>query len=225
MKILLVEDDKRTAGFISKGLKQEGFSIAHAANGMDGYLLAVTEKFDAAIIDIMLPEIDGLTLIDKLRDKRILMPILVLSAKKTIDDKVKGLKAGGDDYMTKPFAFSELIARLNALIRRATRIAEPTQFILGDLSLDIDKREIKCGEEKIELQPLEFDLLKYLLRNSNRVLSKTMIMEHVWGYNFDPETNVVEARVCKLRDKIKKVSNTEFIHTIRGVGYVAKIKE
>ena len=225
MKILLVEDDKRIAGFISKGMKQEGISIAHAANGMDGYLLASTEKFDAAIIDIMLPEIDGLTLIDKLREKRIAMPILVLSAKKTVDDKIKGLKAGGDDYMTKPFAFSELVARVNALVRRATRVMEPTRLVLGDLFLDIDKREVKCGEKKIDLQPLEFDLLKYLLKNSGRVLSKTMIMEHVWGYNFDPETNVVEARICKLRDKIKKISNTEFIHTIRGIGYVAKIEE
>jgi len=163
MKILLVEDDKRIAGFISKGMKQEGISIAHAANGMDGYLLASTEKFDAAIIDIMLPEIDGLTLIDKLREKRIAMPILVLSAKKTVDDKIKGLKAGGDDYMTKPFAFSELVARVNALVRRATRVIEPTQLVLGDLSLDIDKREVKCVEKKIDLQPLEFDLLKYML--------------------------------------------------------------
>lgn len=225
MKILLVEDDKRIAGFISKGLKQEGFSVAHMADGIDGLLLASTEKFDAAIIDIMLPGIDGLALIDKLREKKITIPILVLSAKKTVDDKVKGLKAGGDDYMTKPFAFSELVARVNALIRRASRIPEPTQLTLGDLSVDIDKREIKCNENIIELQPLEFDLLKYLLRNAGRVLSKTMIMEHVWGYNFDPQTNVVEARICNLRDKIKKISNIEFIHTIRGIGYVAKIKE
>ena len=169
--------------------------------------------------------IDGLTLIDKLRDKKIIIPILVLSAKKTVDDKIKGLKAGGDDYMTKPFAFSELVARLNALIRRATRIPERTRLMLGDLSLDIDKREVKCGEKKIDLQPLEFDLLKYLLRNVGRVLSKTMIMEHVWGYNFDPQTNVVEVRICNLRDKIKKISKTEYLHTIRGIGYVAKIKE
>jgi len=225
MKILLVEDDNKIAGFISKGLKQEGFAVAHAANGIDGFLLASTDRFDAAIIDIMLPEMDGLTLIDKLRERKLFLPILVLSAKKTVDDKIKGLKAGGDDYLTKPFAFSELLARLYALIRRSTRTVEPTQLSLGDLVLDTDRREVKCGENKIDLQPLEFDLLKYLIRNKNRVLSKTMIMEHVWGYNFDPETNVVEARVCKLRDKIKKISNIEFIHTIRGVGYVAKIKE
>ncbi len=171
MKILLVEDDKCIAGFISKGLKQEGFSIAHALNGMDGYLLASTEKFDVAIVDIMLPEIDGLTLIDKLRGRKITMPILVLSAKKTVDDKIKGLKAGGDDYMTKPFAFSELVARLKALIRRAVRIMEPIQLVIGNLSLDTDKREVKCEEKKIELQPLEFDLLKYLLKNSGKSIA------------------------------------------------------
>jgi len=225
MKILLVEDDKQTAGFISKGLKQERLAVTHVIDGEEALAATTIEKFDLAVIDIMLPGIDGLTLIDKLRDRKISLPILVLSAKKTVDDKIKGLKAGGDDYMVKPFAFSELLARIHALVRRAKRNVEPTVFTLADLTIDIDKREVTCKEKEIILQPLEFDLLKYLVKNAGRVISKTMIMEHVWGYNFDTQTNLIEARICNLREKLKSVSDDHYIHTVRGIGYVAKIKK
>jgi len=224
MKILLVEDDKRTANFISKGLKQERLAVTHVADGEEALVATTIEKFDVAVIDIMLPGIDGLALIDKLRDRKVYTPILVLSAKKTVDDKINGLKAGGDDYMVKPFAFSELLARIHALFRRANRTVEPTIFSLGELRIDIDKREAICNEKELNLQPLEFDLLKYLLKNSGRVVSKTMIMEYVWGYNFDTETNLIEARICNLREKLKTASEENFIHTVRGIGYVAKIK-
>jgi DNA-binding response OmpR family regulator len=170
----------------------------------------------------MLPGLDGLSLIEEIRKKKIRTPIIILSAKGSVEDRVKGLQTGGDDYLTKPFAFSELLARVQALIRRTSGASDPTSLTTGDLSMNLLTREVKRKEKQIELQPMEFSLLEYLMRNEGRVVSKTMIMEHVWDYNFDPQTNVVEARICRLRDKIDRDYDKKLIHTIRGVGYVFK---
>lgn len=220
MRILVVEDDKQTIQFIAKGLRQEGFAVDLASNGEDGLHLGLTEPYDAAVIDIMLPKMDGLTLIDELRSKKVHTPVIVLSAKSSVDDRIKGLQAGGDDYLVKPFAFSELVARLHALIRRASREDGPTVLSVGDLEMDLVRRKVFRSGTAVDLQPKEFALLEYLLRNSGRVISKTMIMEHVWDYNFDPRTTVVEARVCRLRDKVDRPFARDLIHTVRGVGYV-----
>jgi two-component system OmpR family response regulator len=222
MRLLLVEDDKKIASFIIKGFKAEGFAVDHAADGEKGLHLALTEPYDAAIVDIMLPKLDGLTLIQQLRGAKIKTPVIVLSARGSVDDRVKGLQTGGDDYLTKPFAFSELLARVRALIRRSSNVAEPTRLTAGEISMNLITREVVRAGQKIDLQPLEFSLLEYLLRNAGRVVSKTMIMEHVWDYYFDPQTNVVESRVYKLREKIDKGFSTKMIHTVRGVGYVLK---
>jgi two-component system, OmpR family, response regulator len=222
MRILIVEDDQKIASFIEKGLKAAGFAVDHAPDGEEGLHLALTEPYDAAIVDVMLPKRDGLSLIEALRKEKVNMPVMILSARGSIDDRVKGLQIGSDDYLTKPFAFSELLARVQALIRRSTGASEPTRLTVAGLSMDLLTREVFRDEQKIELQPLEFSLLEYLMRNAGRVVSKTMIMEHVWDYNFDPQTNVVEARVCRLRDKIDKEFPEKFIHTIRGAGYVLK---
>lgn len=225
MRILLVEDDPGTAWFVAKGLRQAGFAVDHAGDGQGGLHLALTESYDAAVVDIMLPKLDGLTLIDELRDKKVTTPVIVLSAKSSVDDRIKGLQAGGDDYLVKPFAFSELLARLQALIRRANAVPEPTALTVGDLRMDLLRRKVFRAETEIELQPREFALLDYLMRNAGRVVSKTMIMEHVWDYNFDPQTNVVEARICRLRDKVDRPFDRRLIHTIRGVGYVLEARE
>ena len=222
MRVLLVEDDQKIASFIVKGLKAEGFAVDHAADGEDGLHLALTEPYDAAIIDIMLPSVDGLKLIENLRREKLNTPVIILSAKGEVDDRVKGLQTGADDYLAKPFAFSELLARLQALIRRSSDVSEPTKLTVADISMNLISREVVRAGKKIELQPLEFSLLEYLLRNAGRVVSKTMIMEHVWDYYFDPQTNVVESRIYKLREKIDKGFSTKLIHTVRGVGYVLK---
>lgn len=222
MRILLVEDDKKIASFIIKGLKAEGFAVDHAPDGEEGLHLALTETYDAAIIDIMLPRLDGLSLIKKVRQEKANTPIIILSARGAIDDRVKGLQTGSDDYLAKPFAFSELLARIQALIRRSTGASDPTSLTAGGLFMNLLTREIIRDGQRIDLQPLEFSLLEYLMRNTGRVVSKTMIMEHVWDYNFDPGTNVVEARICRLRDKIDKNFDKKLIHTVRGVGYVLK---
>ncbi len=220
MRILIVEDDRQTARFIAKGLRQEGFAVDQASNGEDGLHLALTESYDAAVIDIMLPRRDGLSLIDEMRRNGRDIPVIVLSAKSSVDDRIKGLQAGGDDYLVKPFAFSELVARINALIRRATRASEPTSLSVGNLKMDLVRHKVFRQGIEIELQQKEFSLLEYLMRNDGRVVSKTMIMEHVWDYNFDPQTNVVEARICRLREKVDRPFGLNLIHTIRGVGYV-----
>jgi two-component system OmpR family response regulator len=222
MRILLVEDDAKIASFISKGLKAAGYAVDHASDGEMGLHMVLTEPYDTAIIDIMLPKLDGLSLIERMRKEKINTPVLVLSAKGSVEDRVKGLQAGSDDYLIKPFAFSELIARVQALIRRASGLTEPTKLSMADLSMNLLTREVtRCGKS-IELQPIEFSLLEYLMRNAGRVVSKTMIMEHVWDYNFDPQTNVVESRICRLRDKIDRNCENNLIHTVRGVGYVLK---
>lgn len=222
MRILLIEDDFKIASFIIKGLKAAGFAVDHASDGERGRDLALTEPYDAAVIDIMLPKVDGLTIIDTMRQERINTPVIILSARDGVDDRIRGLQTGSDDYLTKPFAFSELLARIQALIRRASGAAEPTRLKTGELEMDLLTREVVRSGRRIELQPLEYSLLEYLLRNTGRVVSKTMIMEHVWDYNFDPQTNVVEARICRLRDKIDKPFAGKMIHTVRGAGYVLR---
>jgi two-component system OmpR family response regulator len=222
MRILLVEDDLKIASFIVKGLRAAGYAVDHATDGGEGLHLALTQPYDTAIIDIMLPKLDGLALIERMRKEKVNTPVIILSAKDSIDDRVKGLQTGGDDYLTKPFAFSELLARVQALIRRASGLAEPTRLTIGDLSMNLVTRDVARGGRKIELKPIEFSLLEYLMRSTGRVVSKTMIMEHVWDYNFDPQTNVVEARICRLRDKIDRGFDKKLIYTVRGVGYVLK---
>jgi two-component system OmpR family response regulator len=225
MRVLIVEDDDRTAAFLTKGFNQAGYAIDRAADGEEGLFMALNAPYDVAVIDIMLPRLDGLRMIEKLRKRRLRLPIIVLSAKKSVDDRVLGLQSGGDDYLIKPFAFSELLARTQALLRRANQIAEPTTLKVEDLSLDVVKRKVFRGEREIDLQQREFALLEYLMRNAGRVVSKTMIMEHVWDYNFDPETNVVESRICRLRDKIDRSFPRKLIHTVRGAGYILEARD
>lgn len=220
MRLLFVEDDLRIVAFVSKGLKEAGFVVEHVADGKNGLSLALNGSYDAAIIDIMLPGMDGLTLIKELRRQHIRLPVIILSAKRSVDECVQGLQAGGDDYLTKPFAFSELLARIHALMRRANNSPESTGINVGDLHIDLLARAVTRAGKKIDLQPREFSLLEYLARNAGRVVSKTMIMERVWDYNFDPQTNVVESRICRLRDKIDKGFDRPLIHTMRGMGYV-----
>ncbi|MGD9974701.1 MAG: response regulator transcription factor [Desulfatirhabdiaceae bacterium] len=222
MKILLVEDDKKIAEFILKGLKYAGYAVDHASDGEEGLDLALAEPYDAAIVDIMLPKRDGLSLVRRLREQKVNIPVLILSAKGSVDDRVRGLETGADDYLPKPFAFSELLARVQALIRRAGGITDPTRLTMGDLSINLLTREVVREGKSVGLQPLEFSLLEYLMRHAGRIVSKTMIMEHVWDYHFDPQTNVVEARISRLRDKIDKGFEKKLIHTVRGVGYVLK---
>jgi two-component system OmpR family response regulator len=222
MRLLLVEDDPVISSFVVKGLREAGFAVDRAADGEDGLHLAVGEPYDAVIVDLMLPRLDGLSLIARLREAKPGVPILILSAKRSVDDRVKGLQTGSDDYLTKPFAFSELLARVQALIRRATGVPDPTRLQVADLVMDLLSRDVTRSGQKIELQPREFILLEYLMRNAGRVVSKTMIMEHVWDLNFDPQTNIVEARMSKLRDKIDRNHDRKLIHTIRGAGYILK---
>jgi two-component system OmpR family response regulator len=220
MRALLVEDDLTIANFVIKGLKEAGFAVDHAADGELGAHMAETVPYDVAIVDLMLPKLDGLSLIHRLRDRRIRTPVIILSARHTVDDRVKGLESGGDDYLTKPFAFSELLARVQALIRRTTGAAETTRLVVGELTLDLIARRVTRAGREIALRPRELALLEYLMRNAGRVVSKTMILSHVWDYNFDPGTNVVDVLVFRLRDKIDKGFDRKMIQTIRGMGYV-----
>lgn len=222
MRLLLVEDDLKIASFIIKGLKEAGFTVDHAADGEEGLHLALHEPYATAIIDIMLPKLDGLRLIEELRRQKINTPVLILSAKRSVDDRVRGLQTGGDDYLIKPFAFPELLARVQALIRRVDGSTEPTSLTFGDLSLDLLRWEVHRSGNRIDLQPREFALLEYLMRNAERVVSKTMILEHIWSYQFDPQTNVVDVLVSRLRSKVDKDFPEKIIHTIRGIGYVLK---
>jgi DNA-binding response OmpR family regulator len=222
MRILVVEDDKKIASFVAKGLKEAGYAVDVAQDGLDGLDLGLSGVFDAAVVDIMLPGIDGLTLIERLRAKKNNTPVIILSAKRTVDDRVKGLQAGGDDYLTKPFSFSELLARIQALIRRDTRVAEPSTLTVGDLSIDLLAREAKRGDTVISLPAREFALLEYLIRHPGRIISKTSILENIYDYSFDPQTNVVDVLVCRLRNKIDKDFDRKMLHTVRGMGYVLK---
>ena len=220
MRILVVEDDKKIASFVVNGLKQSGYAVDHSPEGENGLIMAQSIAYDAAVVDIMLPKLDGLSLIQQLRAKGTHIPVLILSAKASVDDRVKGLQAGGDDYLTKPFAFSELLARIQALIRRASHATEPSRLVVGNLTLDLLTRQVERGGEHIELQPREFALLEYLMRNPNRTVTKTMILEHIFDYSFDPQTNVVDVLVHRLRSKVDK--DRAMLHTIRGVGYVLR---
>ena len=225
MRILIVEDDEKIASFVAKGLKQNGFAVDHAADGEEGLDLASAISYDAAILDLMLPRLDGLSLLRRLRQQKIRTPVLILSARANVDDRVLGLQSGGDDYLTKPFAFSELLARVQALIRRAGQGGEPTTLTLADLTINLVSREVTRDQQKIDLQQREFALLEYLLRNAGRPVTKTMILERLWDFHFDPQTNVVDVLVHRLRAKVDKNFALKLIHTIRGVGYVIKAAE
>ena len=223
MRILVAEDDTVIADFVAQGLREAGFVVEVAATGPEGLRQAVNGGFDAAVIDVMLPGLDGLALIEGLRAKKVQTPVLILSARHTVDDRVKGLQAGGDDYLTKPFAFAELLARVQALLRRSASTPEPTRLVLGDLSLDLLSRKVARAGQVLDLRPREFALLEYLMRHPGRVLSKTMILSQVWGYSFDPGTNVVDVLVSRLRDKVDEGFTPKLIHTVRGAGYVLKL--
>jgi len=220
MRILVVEDDAKIASFIVHGLRQNGFAVDQRGDGEQALLMARTVSYDAMVLDLMLPVLDGLRVLAELRAGQVRTPVLILSAKASVDDRVRGLQAGGDDYLTKPFAFSELLARVQALIRRASHTPEPTRLTAGPLHLDLMMREAQRAGERIELQTREFALLEYLMRNAGRVVTKTMILEHIYDYSFDPQTNVVDVLVHRLRSKVDK--DKTLIHTIRGVGYVLK---
>ncbi len=222
MRLLLIEDDQKIASFIIKGFKAEGYAVDHVTDGLKGLDLGLTEPYDVIIVDLMLPKLDGLSVIENLRKQKVLVPVIILSARDSVEDRVKGLQIGSDDYLPKPFAFAELSARVQALMRRRSGSTETTHLEVGDLSLNLITREVTRSGRRIDLQPLEYSLLAYLMSNAGKVVSKTMIMEHVWDYHFDPQTNVVEARICRLRDKVDKEYDAKLIHTIRGVGYVLR---
>jgi two-component system, OmpR family, response regulator len=223
MKILIVEDDEKISSFIAKGLRESGFIVDQVYTGEEGYIMAKQNSYDALVMDIMLPgELNGLQVIQKIRENKNNTPVLILSAKQSVDDRIEGFQKGGDDYITKPFSFSELLVRLQALIRRSSMTEQETELTYKDLSVNLLTREVKRGSETIEVQPREFAFLEYLLRNKGIVLSKTLIMEQIWEYNFDPQTNVVDVLVCRLRNKLDKDYTDKLIHTIRGVGYVLK---
>ena len=224
MRVLVVEDDKKIASFVARGLKEAGHAVDTADRGDDALHLGLNNHYDVAIIDLMLPGLDGLSLIECWRAKKVKTPVIILSAKRSVDDRVKGLQVGGDDYLTKPFAFSELLARVQALVRRSSQTVEPSTLTYADLTLDLLSREVARGGRKIELQAREFALLEYLLRNAGRVVSKTMILEHVWDYHFDPKTNVIDVLVSRLRGKIDRDFDRKLIHTMRGFGYVLKLQ-
>jgi two-component system OmpR family response regulator len=222
VRALLVEDDATIAEFVGRGLREAGFAVDHSADGESGLTAALAQPYDVAIVDVMLPRRDGLSLIETLRQRGVMTPVLILSARREIDDRVRGLQAGGDDYLTKPFAFAELLARVQALVRRASRTPEPTTLTADDLVLDLLSRRVTRGGRLLDLRPREFALLEYLLRNAGRVVSKTMILSHVWAYNFDPQTNIVDVLVSRLREKVDRPFEKKLLHTVRGVGYVLR---
>lgn len=221
MEIVLVEDDIKIAEFIIDGFHQIGATVTHCEDGITALSVIEEDSFDVAIFDIMVPKLDGLTLLEIVRKKKIALPVIILSAKNSVDDRVNGLNIGADDYLTKPFAFAELSARVSALTRRETTHIEE-RLSVKDLTVDLIRKRVTRGSQTIQLQPKELALLEYLLRNRGRVISKSMIMEEVWGYSFDTQTNVVEARISNLRKKIEGTNNEKIIETIRGVGYVIK---
>ncbi len=223
MRVLVVEDDTTIAEFVARGLREAGFVVDSAHDGDDGLRLALDHDYDAAVVDVMLPSRDGLGLIGELRRRRRATPVLILSARREVQDRVKGLESGGDDYLTKPFAFPELLARVQALIRRATGASEPTSLEFADVRLDLLTREVRRAGRKLDLRPREFALLEYLLRNPGRVVSKTAILSHVFDYGFDPRTNVVDVLVHRLRDKLDRDFDVKLIQTVRGAGYALRL--
>ena len=222
MRALVVEDDATIAEFVGRGLREAGFAVDHETDGESGLRAALGAVYDVAIVDVMLPQRDGLSLIDELRRRRVTTPVLILSARRSVDDRVRGLQAGGDDYLTKPFAFAELLARVQALLRRSTQASAATTLTVEDLEVDLLSRRVTRGGRLVDLRPREFTLLEYLMRNAGRVVSKTMILSHVWGYQFDPQTNVVDVLVSRLRDKIDRPFDRKLLQTVRGVGYVLR---
>ena len=222
MRALLIEDDPTLAEFVAQGLREAGFVVDAATDGEHGLRTALATPFDVAVIDLMLPGRDGLSIIETMRARDVRTPVLILSARHTVDDRVRGLQAGGDDYLVKPFAFAELLARVRALVRRATPASEPTRLVVGDLTLDLLTRRVERASAVLDLRPREFALLEYLMRHPGQVLSKTMILSHVWGYSFDPNTNVVDVLVSRLRDKLDRPFPVRMLHTVRGVGYVLR---
>jgi two-component system OmpR family response regulator len=226
MRILVVEDDKDVAGFVVKGLKEAGHVVEHTDNGRDGLFLAASENFDAIVLDRMLPGgIDGLRLLETLRAQNNNTPVLILSALAQVDERVRGLKAGSDDYLTKPFAFAELLARVEALARRGKGEGPATKLVAGDLEMDLLSRGVKRAGQKIDLQPREFRLLEYLMRHAGQVVTRTMLLEGVWDYHFDPQTNVIDVHVSRLRQKVDKPFPTPLIHTIRNAGYMLRAEQ
>ncbi len=223
MRVLVIEDDRDVAGFVLKGLREAGHVAEHVDNGRDGLFMAAGEPFDAIILDRMLPGgIDGLRVLETLRGQDNHTPVLFLSAMAQVDDRVRGLKAGGDDYLTKPFAFSELLARVEALARRGRNAGPETKLVVGDLEMDLLSRTVRRQGQKIDLQPREFRLLEYLMRHASQVVTRTMLLEGVWDYHFDPQTNVIDVHVSRLRQKIDKPFSTPMIHTVRSAGYMLR---
>ena len=222
MHALIIEDDRAIADFVARGLREAGFAVDVAWDGEEGLTTALERDPDVAIVDLMLPKRDGLSVIEELRRRGRTTPVLILSARRSVDDRVRGLQAGGDDYLTKPFAFAELLARVQALVRRASRTPDPTTLTVGDLTLDLLSRKVVRAGMAIDLRPREFALLEYLMRNPGKVVSKTMILSHVWEYNFDPQTTIVDVLVSRLRDKIDRPFGRKLLQTVRGVGYVLR---
>jgi two-component system OmpR family response regulator len=220
MRVLLVEDDPHTAGFIAKGLREDGHAVDQAGNGKDGLFLATTERYDAVVLDRMLPGLDGLVVLQTLRGAGNRTPVLLLTALGEVDHRVEGLRAGADDYLVKPFAYAELSARLDSILRRGQAGgSEPTRLRVADLELDLLSREARRGDKRIELQPREFRLLEYLMRQAERVVTRTMLLEAVWDYHFDPQTNVIDVHISRLRQKIDQGHARPLLHTVRGAGY------
>jgi two-component system, OmpR family, response regulator len=219
MRVLVIEDDQEAAAFLIKGLRESGYVVDHATDGQEGLVMAEGGNYDVLIVDRMLPCTDGLTIVSTLRRKGDPTPVLILSALGQVDDRVRGLRAGGDDYLTKPYAFSELLARLEALLRRPRGAAQETRLKVGDLEMDLLTREVRRAGRPIPLQPREFRLLECLMRHSGQVVTRTMLLEKVWGYHFDPQTNVIDVHVSRLRQKVDKGFDTPLLHTVRGAGY------
>ena len=220
MNILLIEDDAQTADFIAKGFAQSGMTATAVADGREGLEKLKSGAFDIAVVDVMLPGMDGISLVRQARQDGCVTPVIFLSAKGSVDDKIRGLQAGGDDYLAKPFVFTELLARIQAMLRRSQSFTPPTQLTVADLTMDLLSRRVTRAGKRIDLQPQEFSLLEYLMKNTGHIVSRSMILEHVWEYNFDPQTNIVETRLCRLREKIDKEFDRKLIRTVRGFGYV-----
>ncbi|HEX5452233.1 MAG TPA: response regulator transcription factor [Stellaceae bacterium] len=225
MKLLVVEDDRETAAYLVKGLAESGYTVDHADDGRDGLFLATSGNYDAMVLDRMLPGLDGLALLGAVRGGGIRTPALILSALGSVDERVNGLRAGGDDYLVKPFAFSELLARIEALLRRGGNPASVTRLRVADLELDLLARSVKRGDKPIDLLPREFQLLEYLMRNAGHVVTRTMLLENVWDYHFDPQTNVIDVHISRLRQKIDKNFAHPLLHTVRGAGYCLRSEE
>ncbi|MBL9214733.1 MAG: response regulator transcription factor [Opitutaceae bacterium] len=223
MRILVIEDDPKLAAFVVGGLRQSGFTVDHAGDGQDGLALARQGHYAAAVVDVMLPKFDGLALIETLRAEKNRLPVIILSARAKLDDRIRGLQSGGDDYLTKPFAFSELLARVQSLIRRADPGEAAVELAAGGITLNLLSREVRRGGRRLDLQAREFALLELLMRNAGRVLTKTFLLERLWDYSFDPQTNVVDVLVCRLRSKVDRDFDSKRIQTVRGAGYVLKV--